>query len=103
VTASAVVTNAGGVAIPPGAEVWFWVGEPGQGEPAARVPLAGLGAGEATGVETALRFTIPGRYLITVQADGDEVLVESDEANNGVQGWLLVALRRAWLPVVRRR
>lgn len=103
VTASAVVTNVGAVAIPPGSEVWFWVGEPDQGLPAARIPLGGLGAGRAITVEAALHFSAAGLYPIAVQADGNDVLVESEEGNNRLLGWLLVALKRNWLPAVFRQ
>ena len=102
VTATAVVTNLGSVGVPAGVDAWFWVGEPGLGEPAERRVLGSLAAGEKAEVTAELTFTTKGLHWVTVQLDAAGIIVESDEGNNSVSEVLLVATTHLFMPVVMR-
>jgi len=102
VTVTVPVTNVGRVGVPADAQVVFWVGGAGGGEPAAEVPLPSLAPGEGVEVSAPLTFGEPGLYRIVVRADATDVLVEADEGNNEAEGQVLVAVGRVWLPIVER-
>ena len=102
VTVTAAVTNAGTVRLPAGGEVAFWIGEVGQGEPAARDTLGPLSVGEAVEVTGVLTLTAPGGHWIHVEADAADRFPEPDEGNNRARAWLLIATRRVHLPLVLR-
>ena len=99
VTATAVVNNAGWVGVPSGVEVWLWIGEPGQGEPAERWVLDPVAAGDEIEVAVELPFA-SGLHRVTVQVDPADAVIEADEGNNSLEEWLLVATTRIYLPVV---
>jgi hypothetical protein len=103
VTVTAVVTNAGTVRLPAGGEVAFWIGEVGQGEPAARETLGPLSANEVVEVTGVLTFAAPGGYWVHVEADAADRFPEPDEEDNRARAWLLIATRRVHLPLVLRR
>jgi len=102
VTLTAEVTNAGPAGVPEGAEVQFWMGEAGQEVLVASQELGSLTAGAAVELSTALSFTVPGLYRLTVEVDPADVIVEAREENNSAEGLLLVATARVYLPVVLR-
>jgi hypothetical protein len=97
VTATAVVTNAGPVGIPAGAEACFAAGGP-----ALCQILGPLPAGTGTQVSAQLPFASPGPHQVELRVDPTGAVVETDETNNVATAQVLVATERLFLPVTLR-
>lgn len=101
-TAKAVVRRAGGLEATPDTEVWFWIGEAGQGQPAARCALGSLAPGQEVTVTSTLAFTAAGPYTVTAQVDPGDAVIEVREGNNSSGEVVLVASGRVYLPTMLR-
>jgi hypothetical protein len=111
ITAATGVTNTGWVGIPAGVEVWFWMERLGERKLAASETLGPIAAGGGSVVQASWPLTVPhgaaagtvaGVYQITAEVDPLNVVVETDEGNNSLEGLLLIAAARIYLPVVLR-
>ena len=106
VTATAVVTHVGAVSIPAGVGVWFWMGQAGEGNLVVTRTLDGIAPGgraEVTANWTlTMAETLAGLYLVSVEIDPTDIVLETDENNNVLEQVLLIGNSRAYLPIVLR-
>jgi hypothetical protein len=104
VTATAVVTHVGAVGIPSGVETWLWMGHAGDGDLVVTSTLDGIAPGGQA--EVMASWTLPlaethaGLYLVSVEIDPTDIVLETDEGNNVLERVLLIANSRIYLPVV---
>jgi hypothetical protein len=106
VTATAVVTHAGAVEVPGNVGAWFWMGNAGDGDLVVTRTLGGIALGGQVEVTASWTLTLEGTaaglYLVGVEVDPTDIVLETDESNNVLQQVLLIGNSRAYLPIVLR-
>jgi subtilase family serine protease len=106
VTATAVVTHVGAVRIPVGVEAWFWMGSVGDGDLVVTRTLDGIAPGGRVEVTASwtltMAETLAGFYLVSVEIDPTDIVLETDESNNVLERVLMIGNSRFYVPIVFR-